>query len=381
MGATIKVFHIVKLRGIGGVQSQFQIFFSQLAHRSGIVHYLVNLSAVDAAYESLRKDAGSLLRKILIYKFSKVTVIHSYNNLTSKKFYYLYCILRPRNLIFHERGNAWNISADKGSIVRHNADKSKLIICNSQASATILAQKFKVNPSKLRVIYNGVISDEMLAAVNSTPKNQNSKFIVGYVGRLESNKGVHSLIKAMQHLDPDIFELHVMGDGSLRALLEDLCKELELTSVRFLGRVETAWEAMRYFDVLVVPSIREPLGNVVIEGALHKIPIIASAVDGIPEIVVNANHGVLLTPTLKIDSKFTSSSVPVPDCVVDAGGERLRHPLELSGSQIASAIAEVRSDAVSARVRAEALYRSVIAKFHVDTYTRNVEEVYREVVG
>ena len=64
---------------------------------------------------------------------------------------------------------------------------------------------------------------------------------------------------------------------------------------------------------MIVPSIREPLGIVILQAALAKVPVIASWVDGIPEII-KKNFGILIKPTKKIDSKiFKYSKINKPE--------------------------------------------------------------------
>ena len=66
-------------------------------------------------------------------------------------------------------------------------------------------------------------------------------------------------------------------------------------------------------DVIVVPSIREPLGNVIIETGFCKKPIIASNVDGIPEIIQDKINGILINPDKEITfSEISENEVPLP---------------------------------------------------------------------
>ena len=69
----------------------------------------------------------------------------------------------------------------------------------------------------------------------------------------------------MQHLDSEAFEIQIYGDGELAHELNLYARELNVKSVKFFGRVDQAWLKMASFDALVVPSIREPLGNVILE--------------------------------------------------------------------------------------------------------------------
>lgn len=377
----MKILHILKLNGIGGVQSQFEIFYNNLGAKTKSSNFIVNIGSIDCAYSSLKPFGNKYLTKVFIFLFSNDVILHSYNNLISKKFYYLFNVIRPSNLIFHERGNAWNLDSSEKSLVAKNANLSKLIICNSEATKIMLHKKFDVRPEKLKVIYNGVISNLMIEnAGKAHAKKSSSRFVIGYVGRLESNKGVHTLVKSMKYLDPQYFQLNIIGDGSLREELEKYSNELGLKSVSFRGRIKDAWSEMKNFDVMVVPSIREPLGNVIIEAALHKVPIIASSVDGIIEIIADNQSGILLTPSLPVNKRFISENVPLPEFVVNVSSNNLIAPMELDSREIAGAIEFVVSNQALVARFAETLYSSVIDKFHIDRYIRELMQTYKEVL-
>ena len=141
----MKIFHVLKLKGIGGVQSQFEVFFNSLSGSIKKYNFIVNIGSIDPHYSSIKSAYPGYLKKLFIYLLSKNSVVHSYNNLTSKKFLMVYKILRPRYLIFHERGNAWNLPSSCKKVVIDNANLSKIIICNSEASKILLHKKFGVN--------------------------------------------------------------------------------------------------------------------------------------------------------------------------------------------------------------------------------------------
>jgi glycosyltransferase involved in cell wall biosynthesis len=377
----MKIFHLLKLRGIGGVQSQFEVFYNNLTSKQKSFNYIINTSKIDKTYSSLLRNGNNFIPKFLTYFFSNDVIIHSYNNLVSSKYYTLFKIIHPSNLIYHERGNAWNLDSSKKNLVIKNSNLSKLILCNSEAAKIILNKKFDVNMNKIKVIYNGVVSDEMIKETKKTFKQQiKGKFIIGYVGRLETNKGVQSLIKTMQFLDQEKFQLNIIGDGSLRNKLEKYAAELNINSIKFFGRIDNAWSEMKNFDILVVPSIREPLGNVVIEAALNRVPVIASKVDGIPEIIDNFETGILISPSLPVNSYFISKSVPLPEYVVDISTKTLKKPMELDPIEIMEAIKFLNKNKTKADKFSEKLYKSVINKFHVKKYIQDLSEIYQEIL-
>lgn len=127
--------------------------------------------------------------------------------------------------------------------------------------------------------------------------------IVSYVGKLVPRKGVDTLIEAMGRLAtrPAGAPLLVAaGIGELRPDLERRAKELGVADrVRFVGKVphdEVAWW-MAAGDVFVLPSLSEGLPTVICEAMNCARPVVATAVDGTPEIVRDGETGLLVPPT------------------------------------------------------------------------------------
>jgi glycosyltransferase involved in cell wall biosynthesis len=122
-----------------------------------------------------------------------------------------------------------------------------------------------------------------------------------FVGRLRIRKGVEVLLEAMKILrdrHPEA-RLLIAGDGEHRGSLERRAAELELGPVvRFLGRCDAARVRglLRGARALVVPSIYEGMPLVVLEAMEAGVPVIASEVSGIPEVVEDGGTGWLVLP-------------------------------------------------------------------------------------
>lgn len=118
---------------------------------------------------------------------------------------------------------------------------------------------------------------------------------LGYIGRLTDEKGVEELASAVSSLDRDDVHLDVVGDGpSYQRLLLEYSSS---SRVRMLGSLggESKWRWFAELDALVVPSLwPENAPLVVYEAIGMKLPIIASKVGGIPEVVQNGVNGILV---------------------------------------------------------------------------------------
>ncbi|MBK3757419.1 glycosyltransferase family 4 protein [Stutzerimonas frequens] len=116
----------------------------------------------------------------------------------------------------------------------------------------------------------------------------------GYIGTLSENKGVGWLITQFQRLGIDA-RLDIAGRGKLdyEARLKAMA---DPAKVSFLGYCDRD-EFMQSIDVLVVPSLwAEPFGLVAVEGCANQLPVIASDMGGLPEIIRDRHNGLLCSP-------------------------------------------------------------------------------------
>lgn len=124
-------------------------------------------------------------------------------------------------------------------------------------------------------------------------------FVVGTISRLESIKGIEYFIdsaKIVLEAIPRAIFL-VVGEGSLRSSLEERARRLGIGKrIIFAGWREDVPEIMPILDVLVLSSLNEAVGRVILEAGAAGKPVIATAVGGVPEIVKNGDTGVLVPP-------------------------------------------------------------------------------------
>ncbi len=142
---------------------------------------------------------------------------------------------------------------------------------------------------KIILMEEGVILD-WLKDVNK-PKSKPIRF--GYVGTIYKVKGIHTLIEAFNGLKDENAELLVYGKGS-KAYLDEIRNMCYNNKVKFLGYFEELSEPFSNIDVLIVPSVWYETFSVVIREAFAaEIPVIASNVGAIPEIVNDEVNGLL----------------------------------------------------------------------------------------
>lgn len=121
---------------------------------------------------------------------------------------------------------------------------------------------------------------------------------LGTIGELHKNKGHIYAIEALASWNPPHgFLFFIIGEGEERKHLEERIKKLNLTSkVILLGKKENASDLLHAFDIFLFPSTKEGLPYAILEAGLAKLPVVASAVGGIPEIIDDMETGILVRP-------------------------------------------------------------------------------------
>lgn len=126
------------------------------------------------------------------------------------------------------------------------------------------------------------------------------KFVIGSIGRLSNEKGYDYLIDALEILLSKKVDasLIIIGEGYKRKYLEQKVQSKNLVDkVLFPGYIYDAQKYIKYFDIYSIPSLTEGLPITLLEAMQAKVPVVASEVGGIPE-VINENCGILVPPCM-----------------------------------------------------------------------------------
>jgi glycosyltransferase involved in cell wall biosynthesis len=163
---------------------------------------------------------------------------------------------------------------------------SKIVV--PSASVAKAAEKLAGVPaSKIVVIPNGIAPADF-----QRPPGR-SGATIGFIGRLDPIKRVTTLIWAMPMLDPGI-SLQIFGEGEDRPAIEAEIARLNLQSrVTLHGFVTAVAAALATLDVLVLPSAAEGFPLVLIEAMAAGVPIVATDVPGIRDVIIDGVNGIL----------------------------------------------------------------------------------------
>lgn len=199
-----------------------------------------------------------------------ISVMHELGTMTSlKRKLLLACLARKRTLF-----------AGVSNAVRDDLQKS-LPFISKQRIVTLY------NVIDVELTEPQLLSKD---AARTALHLQQDAIVFGNLGRLVKNKDQTSLIQAFAEIKPHCpqAKLIIMGEGELEANLKQLVTTLGLNNdVIFTGFIANGFRYMRAFDCFVLSSTQEAFGRVLLEAMLAKCPIIATRVNGIPEVMNN----------------------------------------------------------------------------------------------
>ncbi len=234
----------------------------------------------------------------------------------------------------------------------HRGAERVITVCRKFANDL---EKRGIRPDRIRVQHNPVrtpspVSAEQLAQVRHELNANEGTSVLLSVGRLSQEKGHSDLIQALAQLRPLLTALPLLvlvGDGPERANLRTLARTLKVADrVLFAGHQSDVRPYYAAAHLFVLPSLSEGSPNVLLEAMDAGLPVVATAVGGIPEIVTD-NASALLVPA--------------------------QDPAAL-----AAAIARLLQDApLQARLTAEA--REALKRHTPDIYFRELRQIFSEV--
>lgn len=199
---------------------------------------------------------------------------------------------------------------------------ANFVISNTEAGKKILIEREKVQASKIFVIPNGIDLGKVPPSLTKEEKENLFKKILptthyllptnilGFVGYLTEQKGLKYLLQAFSQLKEEIKKktiLLIIGDGPIKNDLGNLSQELKIqNNVFFLSHKKEAIDYMPLFDVFCLPSLWEGQPNVILEAMALGLPIVATGVGGVPEMIKDKGNGILVSPA---NSKALSEAI------------------------------------------------------------------------
>ena len=207
------------------------------------------------------------------YKISAmIGVMHELKTMSSFGRRLLIACLRRKNMLFAGVSNA----------VRDDLRKSLWFVPSKQIVTLYNVIDVEMTEPSL------LTRDQARSMLNLPP----DAFVFGNIARLASNKDHASLIKAFALIaHHSNIKMIIIGEGELQTRLQKLVQEEKLENhILFTGFLPQAARYMKAFDCFILSSIQEAFGRVLLEAMIAKLPIIATEVNGIPEVLANVGY-------------------------------------------------------------------------------------------
>jgi len=214
--------------------------------------------------------------------------------------------LRPWKV--EQLGNAYHLSA---WIENNGITQADAVIAVSQETRNDVLNHFDVDPAKVKVIHNGIDLNQYRRnpAVDALVKHgvDPDRPYVLFVGRITRQKGIIHLVNAIPHIDPSIQVVLCAGAPDTPAIAAEMAARVDEVSANRPGVI---WiqemlpkdQVIQYYSnatVFCCPSVYEPFGIINLEAMACETAVVASAIGGIPEVVVPKETGELIPLELK----------------------------------------------------------------------------------
>jgi alpha-maltose-1-phosphate synthase len=250
------------------------------------------------------------------------------------------------------------------------------VIAVSQAMKHDVQALYHVAPDRVRVIHNGIDPDEYCR--RSAPHTLRRLGIdpdlpaVLFVGRITRQKGILHLVRALPHLAAGVQVVLCAGApdtdeiaGEMTALVEEARREsaVDIIWIPEMLPKEDIIALYSHAAVFVCPSVYEPFGIINLEAMACETPVVASAVGGIPEIVVPDETGVL-----------------VPFTAAGDGSAEPRDPAAFS-RDLADAVNRLIADPDRRAAMGTAARQRVLDRFSWRRIAELTQEFYSEILG
>jgi len=230
-------------------------------------------------------------------------------------------------------------------IVSNRLDR---IITVSHDSAREITRAFGIPPEKIRVVYNGLDSQEF-APLPGLAKKPNSLIFVG--NSEDRKKGLLYLLRALTYLPENVSLTVVDGGAPQRSFAPMLIENYKIGHrVHFTGKIGPA-DLVRLYcaaEIAVVPSLYEGFGFPAAEAMACELPVVSSTAGALPEVVGKDGAGILVPPR--------------------------------NAPALAQAIRRLLEDPGLRRQMGQAGRRRVIDRFTWESAARQMVEVYRETI-
>lgn len=236
-------------------------------------------------------------------------------------------------------------------ITRYAIEKSDVVTAVSNSLVNDSEEKLGITPGKIKTVYNFINPKYFNPSLRPADcEGKKEKFVVMHLSNLRAVKRPLDVIEIFSRIHKNLgqpVELRVVGEGPMQVGMMDLAEDLGIQEhVKFLGIRSNIGAVMSCSDLVLLPSKQESFGLAALEAMACGVPVVASRVGGLPEVIEDGRSGFLF---------------PVKD--VDEAAEK--------------AVNVLKDTDLYRSVRREAL-NTATQKFGMDKIVGQYEDLYRE---
>jgi L-malate glycosyltransferase len=300
----LNIIHTVSSLNIGGMeQVVLRLAMAQQAagHRVGIMAVrggLLELEVMKCGLQMSVLGSSRLMRGLRAVRYFhsvRPDVIHVHNP-TSLHYAVLSRLIARPALVLTVHGET---HFRRGTVLEWRLVQAVAVVSH----AALRTLRLPCDPRKCSVIHNGIAPAHDSTEMRESARAElgvGDKVVGAIVARLSGRKGHATLLKSVSLLRNagNTPLTLIVGDGPERGALEQQARQLGLDGghVRFLGARSDVDRILCASDFFVLPSDTEGLPLSVLEAMAHGLPIVASRVGGIPEIIETSEQGLLVPP-------------------------------------------------------------------------------------
>lgn len=166
-----------------------------------------------------------------------------------------------------------------------------------------------ISPKKLLLIFNGLVSAQLFSksesrnffAQNISAPAVDTDILIGVIAELSKTKGLAHLLDAAAilktRLPQTAFRVLIIGEGEERGGLEEKIRNLKLDGEVFLlGYIPEASRYLAGFDIFALTSVKEGLPYALMEAMSAGLPVVATRVGGVPDLIRDQKNGIIVPP-------------------------------------------------------------------------------------
>jgi glycosyltransferase involved in cell wall biosynthesis len=318
----VNVLHVHRIGGIGGSERHLLTLLPALAARGVDVRFLGlddPARAPDPFYDALTvpyerlpapRDVDPALALRVRRAVRGADLVHTHLVHAD-----IYGALGARRLVSTKHNDDPFRTGPFRYVERLLARRAARVIAITEALTRFQVERVGIPAAKVEVIHYGLDDLPQPWGTNKPDPLPSDVPVLLCVCRLEPQKGVDVAIRALEQIPAA--HLVVLGEGPQRAELERLGGD----RVHLLGRVPDVAAWLRRADLLVHPVRWEGFGLALLEAMLASLPVVASGVSAVPEVVVDGDTGLLVPPD---DPSALAEAVNAVLAHPDGYGERGR---------------------------------------------------------